>query len=189
MALWAKRTGHLLLARCIPIVRLTPQPSNCAATNSLQLLCARALCQVGRISLQCAFKNLANIISYGRIGEICLSRPTASSPAQAPLRWTGILFAFAATLLLVTLADYAIGESGSTAITTVFAPLIAGGATALYTRTRGGPHALIGAAIALPLLVFVVFPTQWPLALFASLFCVLGASLTELGLRGPKRAR
>jgi hypothetical protein len=118
-----------------------------------------------------------------------LSRRSVSSSAKEPIRWTGVLFAFAATLLLVTLADYAVGPTGSTAITTVFAPLIAGSATAIYTRTRGGLHALIGAAIALPILVFVLFPTQWPLALFAALFCVLGASLTELGLRGPKRAR
>jgi hypothetical protein len=97
------------------------------------------------------------------------------------------LFAFAANLLLVTAADMLSGATGGTALATVFAPLIAGGATALYTRSRGGLHALIGAAIALPILVFIVFPTAWPLAIFATLFCVLGASLTELGLRRPTR--
>jgi hypothetical protein len=97
---------------------------------------------------------------------------------KQPLRWTGVLFAFAANLLLVT---------GSTALATVFAPLLAGAATAIYTRTRGGLHALVGAAIALPLITLLVFPLNWPLAIFATLFCVLGAALTELGLRRPTR--
>jgi hypothetical protein len=113
---------------------------------------------------------------------------TRNQPAKEPIRWTGVLFAFAATLLLVTGADALIGIGNSaSSIVTVFAPLVAGAATALYTRTRGGFHALIGAAIALPVLAFVVFPNSWPLAIFATLFCVLGATLTELGLRRPTR--
>jgi hypothetical protein len=110
---------------------------------------------------------------------------TKSKQPKEPIRWTGVLFAFAANLLLVTVADYFARPSGSTALTTVFAPLIAGGVTAIYTQTRGGIHALIGALIALPVLTFVVFPTAWPLAIFATLFCVMGAALTELGLRRP----
>jgi hypothetical protein len=112
---------------------------------------------------------------------------TNEKPAKEPLRWTGIVFAFAANLLLVTVADALAGATGSTTLATVFAPLIAGAATALYTGQRGALHALIGAAIALPVLVFVIFPTSWPLAIFATLFCVLGAALTELGLRRPQR--
>ena len=110
-----------------------------------------------------------------------------SNPTKKPILWTGVLFAFAANLLLVTVADRIAGEGGSTTLATVFAPLVAGGATAIYTRVRGGLHALIGAAIALPILVVIVFPTTWPLAIFATLFCVLGATLTELGLRRPSR--
>jgi len=110
---------------------------------------------------------------------------TKTKAAKEPIRWTGVLFAFAANLLLVTLADAVSGPDGGTALATVFAPLIAGAATAIYTKTRGGVHALIGAAIAFPMLVFLIFPTTWPLALFASLFCVMGAALTELGLRRP----
>lgn len=117
-----------------------------------------------------------------------MSQDQRNTPtAKAPIRWQGIAFAAAANLLLVTVFDALAGAGGSTALPTVFAPLIAGAATALYTRVRGGLHALIGAAIALPLIVVLVFPTSWPLALFAALFCVLGATLTELGLRGPKR--
>lgn len=112
---------------------------------------------------------------------------TQTKSPTSSIRWTGVLFAFAANLLLVTVANMLTGEGGSTTLPAVFAPLVAGGATAIYTRTRGGLHALIGAAISLPLLVVIVFPTTWPLAIFATLFCVLGATLTELGLRGAKR--
>ncbi|MCC6458461.1 MAG: hypothetical protein IT328_26160 [Caldilineaceae bacterium] len=111
---------------------------------------------------------------------------TQNQPGKEPIRWTGVLFAFAATLLLVTGADALIGiGNNASAIVTVFAPLVAGAATALYTRSRGGLHALIGALIALPALAFIVFPNAWPLAIFATLFCILGATLTELGLRRP----
>lgn len=102
---------------------------------------------------------------------------------KEPIRWTGVMFGFAANLLLVTAADALVGPNGSTSLATVFAPLIAGAATAIYTRSRGGLHALLGAAFALPILAFIVFPTAWPLAIFATLFCILGATLTELGLR------
>jgi hypothetical protein len=114
---------------------------------------------------------------------------TKTNQTKEPLRWTGILFAFAATILFVTAADaltniLRTGESSRT-LATVFAPLTAGAATAIYTRQRGGLHALIGATLALPVLAFVVFPTAWPLAIFAILFCIMGAAVTELGLRRP----
>lgn len=113
--------------------------------------------------------------------------------AKSPIRWTGVLFAFAANVLLVTVTDMALNALNAPInaemFATVIAPLIAGSATALYTRSRGGMHALIGAAIGLPVLVFFVFPLAWPLAIFATLFCVLGAALTELGLRNPLQRR
>lgn len=113
---------------------------------------------------------------------------TNNQPAKQPIRWTGVVFAFAANLLLVTVAEMLIGiESNASALVTVFVPLVAGAATALYTRNRGGLHALIGAGLAMPVLAFVTFPTAWPLAIFATLFCVMGATLTELGLRRPTR--
>lgn len=113
---------------------------------------------------------------------------TKDRPAKEPLRWTGIIFAFAANLLLVTVADAVAGAMGieTQTLATVFAPLLAGAATALYTGQRGALHALVGAAIALPVLALIIFPTAWPLAIFATLFCVLGAALTELGLRRPR---
>jgi hypothetical protein len=111
-----------------------------------------------------------------------------SVSSKEPIRWTGVMFAFAANLLLVTVADY-LGGAESSMAPTVLAPLVAGAATALYVKTRGGIHAFIGAAIALPVLAFVTFPDEWPLAVFATLFCVLGATLTELGLRSPSRRK
>jgi hypothetical protein len=108
---------------------------------------------------------------------------TTSKPSKEPIRWTGVVFALAANLLLVTIADLIAGPTGSTTAATVIAPLIAGGATSIYTRTRGGLHALIGALIALPLIALINFPTAWPLAIFATLFCTMGAALTELALR------
>jgi len=110
-----------------------------------------------------------------------------STTSKEPIRWTGVLFAFAANLLLVTITDYFVGPNGSNALPVVIAPLIAGGATAIYVGMRGGLHALIGAVVAMPVLAIVVFPTAWPLAIFATLFCILGAVLTELALRRPTR--
>lgn len=114
---------------------------------------------------------------------------TNDRAAKEPLRWTGIIFAFAANLLLVTVADAVARAMGveTQTLATVFAPLLAGAATALYTGQRGALHALVGAAIALPVLALIIFPTAWPLAIFATLFCVLGAALTELGLRRPRQ--
>ena len=68
-----------------------------------------------------------------------------SAPPKTPLRWPGILFAFAANTLAVTLTDslvrrLSLGLNAET-LATVVAPLLAGMATALYTGSRGGMHA------------------------------------------------
>jgi hypothetical protein len=114
-----------------------------------------------------------------------------SAPPKTPLRWPGILFAFAANTLAVTLTDslvrrLSLGLNAET-LATVVAPLLAGMATALYTGSRGGMHALAGSIIAVPVLLFFVFGGAWPLAVFAAAFCTMGAALTELGQRRPKR--
>ncbi len=111
----------------------------------------------------------------------------SSSPPRQPLRWQGIVFAFAANLLLVSVGDFVarwmqIGINAEL-LATVVGPLIAGAATALYTRSRGGMHALIGALIALPILAFVIFPAAWPLAVFATAFCTMGGAIVEVLLR------
>ena len=118
--------------------------------------------------------------------ELALSRRSAKP--KPPLRWTGVVFAFAMNLLLVTATHNLVqtlqADLNAELLATVVAPLIAGGLTAYYARARGGVHALIGSVIALPILGFYVFPHAWPLAIFATSFCTMGGALTELGLRG-----
>lgn len=120
-----------------------------------------------------------------------MSRRTQTK--KPALRWTGILFAFAATLLLVTLGD-ALARVLSFGINaellaTVLAPLLAGIATAYYAGSRGGMHALVGAALAFPILALVIFRGVWPLAIFAASFCIMGAAGTELLMRRSPGAR
>lgn len=111
-----------------------------------------------------------------------MSRSAESS--KPPLRWTGILFAFAANLLLVTVADLAARALpfgiNAEFLATFVAPLIAGVATALYTGSRGGMHAFVGALIAFPVLGLVTFQGVWPLAIFATAFCIMAATGAEL---------
>lgn len=110
-----------------------------------------------------------------------------SRPAKKPLRWTGVLFAFAANLLLVTLGDALArvipGGINTEMLATVVAPLIAGAATAVYAGDRGGMHALFGAGLALPVLGLVIFRGVWPLAIFATCFCIMGAAIMEIVVR------
>ena len=107
--------------------------------------------------------------------------------AKPPLRWTGILFALAANLLLVTLADTIAGRIGGSLywelLATVVAPLTAGVATALYTGVRGAMHAALGGLLSLPVLALVVFPSAWSLAVLSAAFCALGGAFTELATR------
>ena len=118
---------------------------------------------------------------------------TNRTQGKSPIRWTGVLFALAANVFLVTVADAILNAfnapTNAEMFATVIAPLIAGSATALYTGERGGIHALIGGILGLPILIFFVFPYAWPLAIFATLFCVMGAAITELGLRNPMRGK
>lgn len=107
--------------------------------------------------------------------------------AKPPLRWTGILFAFAANLLLVTLADALAGRIGGSLYrelpATIVAPLGAGIATALYAGVRGAMHAALGGLLSLPVLALVVFPGAWSLAVLSAAFCTLGGAFTELATR------
>ena len=100
------------------------------------------------------------------------------------LQWTALLFAFAANILFVTVADTlaqrsGIGPIGSLAAATVV-PLIVGALTSLYAGTRGGMHAFIGGILSIPVLTFAVFNGLWQLAFFSGAFCTIGGSITEL---------
>lgn len=100
------------------------------------------------------------------------------------LRWPGVLFAVAANLLLVTLADMLVTRLGLAVNTSVVvrlaAPLLAGVLTALYVGYRGGMHALVGGIISVPLLATLVLPGAWAVSFLAGVLCTLGGALMEL---------
>lgn len=115
------------------------------------------------------------------------------STPKAPLRWTAVLFALAANMLLVTLANSLVQSlqwpPELEVLATLVAPLAAGVATALYARVRGGMHAFLGGMLSvLPLAAFV-FGGVWQLAVFAGCFCTLGGALTEIILRRQTQRR
>ncbi|MFN8492687.1 MAG: hypothetical protein U0350_34110 [Caldilineaceae bacterium] len=109
---------------------------------------------------------------------------TRSPRSRPPLRWTGIVFAFAANLLLVTVASTLIEKSALSVRVglpiLLFAGLVAGVLTALYVRQRGGLHAFIGGLLSVPVLALFVFQGVWPPAILAGAFCILGGVLMEM---------
>lgn len=113
---------------------------------------------------------------------------------KAPLLWTGVLFAFAANVLAVTLVDLLLSRLRAglnfELLATVAAPVVVGLLTARYVGRRGGMHAFIGGMASIPILALWVFPDRWPLALFAGAFCGLSGALAEKALarRGLPRA-
>lgn len=113
------------------------------------------------------------------------------SASKPPLKWTGVLFALAANMLLVTLTSSLVQAMQWPAefevLATLVAPLAAGALTALYARVRGGMHAFLGGMLSvLPLMLFV-FDGVWQLAVFAGCFCTLGGALTEVITRRTAR--
>lgn len=112
----------------------------------------------------------------------------AMSTSKPPLKWTAVLFAFAANMLLVTVTNSLVQALGGPpeweVLATLVAPFIAGVLTAFYARQRGAMHAFLGGLLSvLPLLLFV-FGGVWQLAVFAGCFCTLGGALTEIFTRG-----
>jgi len=110
-----------------------------------------------------------------------------SSPARQPIRPTGIIFALAANLLLVTVADYlisalALGVNVSVAVR-LFLPFLAGVATTIYVGQRGAIHAFIGAMISVPILALAILPGAWGVSLIAGALCAMGGAVTEVGWR------
>lgn len=114
-------------------------------------------------------------------------RQTRSPLSKPPLRWTGVVFAFAANLLLVTVTSSWVERSalsvrvGLPAL--LASGLIAGVLTALYVRQRSGLHAFIGGILSIPVLALFIFQGVWPPAILAGAFCILGGVLTELLMR------
>jgi tryptophan-rich sensory protein len=116
-----------------------------------------------------------------------VSRQQRQTIKRPPLLWTGIIFALAATLLLVTLANSAVAPWQTNGqlilLVTLLAAFIAGGLTAYYTGHRGGMHAFVGSVISIPLLALFIIPGWWQGAILAGAFCTLGGTLAELAIR------
>ena len=114
-----------------------------------------------------------------------MKRPTEAS--QAAIQWTGILFAVAVTLLLVTVVDLVITNQGlavtMAVVLRLLGPIMAGVLTAIYVRQRGGIHAFIGALITLPLMALFVFHGNWQSAVLAAALCALAGAVSEVVLR------
>ena len=106
---------------------------------------------------------------------------------KAAIQWTGILFAVAVTLLLVTVVDLVITNQGlavtMAVVLRLLGPIVAGVLTAFYVRQRGGIHAFIGALITLPLMALFVFHGNWQSAVLAAALCALAGAVSEVVLR------
>jgi len=116
-----------------------------------------------------------------------VNRYRASNQEAKPILWTGVLFAIASTLLLVTVVDLLLRERsldpGLTLALRLLAPALAGLLTALYVRQRGSIHAFIGGMITIPLLALLIFFGNWPYAILAGALCALAGALGEVMLR------
>ncbi len=116
-----------------------------------------------------------------------MTKKTDKPSSKLPLRWTGVVFAFAANLLLTTgadmLAEYLPFGPYAELLATIAGPLLAGVLTALYVRERGGMHAFIGGMLSVVVLGLFIFRLNWQYALLSGAFCTLGGALTELTMR------
>ena len=116
-----------------------------------------------------------------------MSHSKHATQSTMPLQWTGVLFALACNMLLVTVADLVIRDQELAVNLAValrlLAPVVAGLLTALYVRQRGGIHAFIGGMITIPLLALLVFQGNWQSALLAGALCALAGAVSEVLLR------
>ncbi len=103
---------------------------------------------------------------------------------KQPLKWTAVLFAFAANLLLVTLANGLVRTLQWPVefeiLATLIAPLSAGILTAFYAPHRGAMHAFLGGMLSILPLGLFIFDGVWQFAIYAGCFCTLGGALTEI---------
>lgn len=119
--------------------------------------------------------------------------PVRNRAAKASLLWTGVLFAFAANVLVVNVVQPLVGATTANlsfeALVTLVAPLVVGVATGLWVRRRAGMHAFLGGMLSIPVLAFTPFGGNWQFAILAGAFCAMGGILTELLLRARSAAR
>jgi hypothetical protein len=106
-----------------------------------------------------------------------------SRPPKPALRITGILFAFALNLFLISVTSL-LGTSwrvdpNTLTVLIPIAAVIAGLFTTWYVGARSGIHAFIGGLLSAPFLGLFVLPGNWQLALLAGSFCALGGIAGE----------
>jgi hypothetical protein len=103
------------------------------------------------------------------------------------LRWTGVIFAFAALLLLVTVTDSIAARvglgAGARFGVVLFAGVLSGVLTAVYSGARGGMHSLIGAVLSAPILSYLIFGGAWQSTVYIAAASILAGALTEIVLR------
>ena len=120
-----------------------------------------------------------------------MSKQQRNRPPKPPIRWTGILFAAAMNVMLVTLAQMLINWWGLSLnfelLATLFAPFAAGALTHYYLRQRAGIHAVIGGLISIPILTFVAFGGVWQFGILAGAICGLSGAAAEILTRPRNR--
>ena len=111
----------------------------------------------------------------------------ANGNVKPPLSWKGVLFAFAANMLLVTVGTGLVQTQRLPiefeTIATIAGPMLTGVLTALYTGQRGAMHAFLGGMLSVLPLTFFIFGGAWQPAIYAGAFCTVGGALAEIMLR------
>lgn len=115
-----------------------------------------------------------------------MSRKTGRTE-KPPIQPSGIVFALAMNVMLVTAAHMLVAQTtlpaSAEVLATFVGPVITGVLTALYVGQRGGIHAFIGGLLSVPILTYLVFSGYWQFGIFAGAFCGLAGSLMELASR------
>lgn len=110
-----------------------------------------------------------------------------SRPPKPALRITGIVFAFALNLFLISVISL-LGTGGGAdpntlTVLILVAAVIAGLLTTWYVGARSGIHAFMGGLLSTPFLGLFVLVSNWQLSLLAGSFCALGGIAGEFFLR------
>jgi len=113
-----------------------------------------------------------------------MEKSTQNRRPRTPLNWLGIFFAFAANMLVITVAGYLVDALIPTnrfaQPLIMISALLAGVATAYYVKSRGSMHAFIGGLISIPFLALISFDGAWQPAIVAGALCGMGGALGDL---------
>ncbi len=114
-----------------------------------------------------------------------------SEQPRRPLRVDGILFAWAANVLLVTAGFFLgsmLGESLVLLNVTVLGgAFLAGLLTGLWVRSRAAIHAFLGGLLSAPILALWILPnTNWRYGILSGAVCAVGGILMEMRERSAR---